>query len=128
MFGGEPPAPKFLATGGKDGQVCDLHPIPDETLVVDKDTKGIKNIVVFARKVSRVHDDAKKPGAEQVFDQKECVFTTHVLPVVTDVPVTIKNNVEEVEGVESAEVNVVFDPPWTPEKMTMAAKLVTNIL
>jgi FeS assembly SUF system protein len=49
-------------------------------------------------------------------------------PAAQQLPVTIKNNVEEVEGVESAEVNVVFDPPWTPEKMTMAAKLVTNIL
>jgi FeS assembly SUF system protein len=49
-------------------------------------------------------------------------------PAAQQLPVTIKNNAEEVEGVESAEVNVVFDPPWTPEKMTMAAKLVTNIL
>jgi hypothetical protein len=92
VFGGDPPAPKFLATGGKDGQVCDLHPIPDEALVVDPQTKGIKNIVVFARKASRVHDDAKKPAEEQVFDQKECAFTSHVLPVVTGVPVTIKNS------------------------------------
>src|SRR5688500_837193 len=92
VFGGDAPAPKFLPTGGKDGQVCDLHPIPDETLVVDPQTKGIKNIVVFARKVARVHDDAKKRAEEQVFDQKECVFLSHVLPVVTDVPVTIKNS------------------------------------
>jgi hypothetical protein len=92
LYGGEPPAPKFLPTGGKDGQVCDLHPIPDETLVVDPQTKGIKNIVVFARRAARVHDDAKKPEGEQVFDQKECMFVSHVLPVVTDVPVTVKNS------------------------------------
>lgn len=92
LFAGEPPAAKFLSTGGKDAQVCDIHPIRDETLVVDPGTKGIKNIVVFARKASRVHDDAKKPAAEQVFDQKECAFLSHVLPVVAGAPVIIKNS------------------------------------
>src|SRR5262245_8652443 len=58
LYGGDPPAMKSLATGGKDAQVCDLHPIRDESLVVDPQTKGIKNIVIYARKASRVHDDA----------------------------------------------------------------------
>jgi len=93
LFGGAPPAPKFLPTGGKDGQVCDTHPIRDESLVVDPQTKGIKNIVIYARKVSRVHEEAKKPPEEpQIFDQKECVFLSHVLPVMVKVPVIIKNS------------------------------------
>ena len=93
VFGGTPPAPKFLPTGGKDAQVCDVHPIPDESLVVDPQTKGIANIVIYARRVARVHEDAKQPPEEpQVFDQKECIFLTHVLPVMTEVPVTIKNS------------------------------------
>jgi hypothetical protein len=93
VYQGAAPQPKFLATGGKDGQVCDVHPIPDESLVVDKESGGIANIVIYARKVSRVHDDAKKPPEEPpLFDQKECVFLSHVLPVLTDVPITIKNS------------------------------------
>jgi hypothetical protein len=93
VYQGEPPAPKFLSTGGKDAQVCDVHPIPDQSLVVDKATGGIANIIVYARKVARVHDDAKKPPEEPpVFDQKECMFLSHVMPVLTDVSIIIKNS------------------------------------
>jgi hypothetical protein len=90
LFGGDPPSPKSLPTGGKDPQACGQ--IPDESLLVDPQTKGIKNIVVFARKTARVHEDAAKPASEQVFDQKACIFLTHVLPVVVGEPVTIKNS------------------------------------
>ena len=50
-----------------------------ETLVVDTGSKGIKNVVVFLRDASRVHDSAKPKADTVVFDQKECVFLTHVL-------------------------------------------------
>jgi hypothetical protein len=92
VYGGDVPMTKTLATGGKDAQVCNLHPIRDESLVVDPQTKGIKNIVVYARKANRVHDDAKKAPDQQLFDQKECVFLSHVLPVMTKTPVVIKNS------------------------------------
>lgn len=92
LYAGDPPTPKQLSTGGKDAQVCDVHPILDESLIVDAQTKGIRDIVVFARKVTRVNDDAKKPLGEQIFDQKNCVFTHHVLAVVTGFPVIIKNS------------------------------------
>jgi plastocyanin len=93
VYNGDPPSLKPLDTGGKDGQVCDQHPIPDETLVVNPQSKGIKNIVIFARRVSRVHEDAKAPPEkEAVFDQKECVFLTHVMPVRVGQPVVVKNS------------------------------------
>jgi len=31
--------------------------------------------------------------------------------------------VSKIEGVSSARVEVVWDPPWTPDKMTEAARL-----
>jgi metal-sulfur cluster biosynthetic enzyme len=34
----------------------------------------------------------------------------------------------KVAGVESASVNLVFDPPWTPAKMSDEAKLELNML
>ena len=52
-----------------------------ETLLVDGSTKGIKNVAVYLRDASRVHDSAKPSDEPVVFDQKECVFLTHVLPV-----------------------------------------------
>jgi metal-sulfur cluster biosynthetic enzyme len=33
-----------------------------------------------------------------------------------------------VEGVKSVNVNLVFDPPWTPARMSDEAKLELNML
>ena len=49
-------------------------------------------------------------------------------PAAQSLPVDVKTAAERAEGVESAEVEVVFDPPWTTEKMNDSAKLVMNIL
>jgi len=71
-----------LATQGKDGAVCDVAPIPNQALVVDSATNGIANIFVYARKASRVNEsyDEAKEG-EVVFDQKQCIFLSHVTGV-----------------------------------------------
>jgi hypothetical protein len=81
-----------LSTGGKDGAVCGQE-IPIQTLVIDPSTKGIANIVVYARKVSRVNDEAKKAAATKVeFDQKKCLFLTHVFATETKNTIVIKNS------------------------------------
>ena len=93
VLDGTPLSLPNLSTGGKDGQVCDAHPIPDQSLVVDAQSKGIANIVVYAKKALRVEDSVKDPPKETaVFDQKECVFLTHVLAVRVGQPVAVKNS------------------------------------
>jgi len=93
VYQGQPPELKPLSTGGKDGAVCDKHAIPNESLLVDAGTKGIKHVVVFARKVSRIHDSyAANEKAEVVFDQKDCVFLSHVIPVRLGQTLVIKNS------------------------------------
>ena len=44
-------------------------------------------------------------------------------PVAGEFPGTVQRRVEEVEGIDSAEVELVFYPPWTPDLMSEAAKL-----
>jgi len=34
----------------------------------------------------------------------------------------VKNEVERLDGVKEAEVELTFDPPWTPERMSEALK------
>jgi len=34
----------------------------------------------------------------------------------------VKNEVERLDGVKEAEVELAFDPPWTPERMSEALK------
>ena len=49
-------------------------------------------------------------------------------PAAQSMPLDVQMKVEAVEGIKSAKVDVVFDPPWTPEKMDDSAKLALNIL
>ena len=48
-------------------------------------------------------------------------------PAAQSMPLDVQTKVEAVEGIQSAKVEVVFDPPWTPEKMDDSAKLALNI-
>ncbi len=92
-YEGTPPARKALSTGGKDAAVCDAHPIPDESLIVDAEGKGIKNVVIFARKTSRIHNSyAASAETDAIFDQKDCVFLSHVLPLRTSQTLVVKNS------------------------------------
>jgi metal-sulfur cluster biosynthetic enzyme len=44
-------------------------------------------------------------------------------PVAASLPLEVETKVNAVEGVKSAQVDIVWDPPWTPGKMSEAAKL-----
>ena len=64
-----------------------------ETLIVDDQTKGIKNVAIFLRKASRVHESAEaQADSSSVFDQKQCVFLTHVFPITVGQTMEIKNS------------------------------------
>jgi FeS assembly SUF system protein len=49
-------------------------------------------------------------------------------PAAQSMPLDVQIKVEAVEGIKAATVEVVFDPPWTPEKMDDSAKLALNML
>ena len=39
----------------------------------------------------------------------------------------VKNNIIQIEEVEDVELKLVWDPPWTKDKMSEAAKLELNL-
>lgn len=92
---GTAPAMKLLVKKGdtsvKDSSVCSLEDVPDESLVIDPDTKGVANVVVWiAKKPAKIHPDlTKSKEVEVVFDQKNCRFLPHVLLVRTDQKVRV---------------------------------------
>lgn len=93
VFDGNPPSLNNLSTGGKDAGTCDVMPIPDESLAVDSGSKGLAHVVLFPRKVSRIHESFEATAGEEVlFDQKACVFLTHVTPLRITQPLRIKNS------------------------------------
>ncbi|MGD9646834.1 MAG: hypothetical protein AB7U73_14055 [Pirellulales bacterium] len=97
LFEGPLPPVKLLPTGGKDAPTCNPDGIPDESLVVDPQTKGIKNLLVFVRKVSRINPAMTEAASQPaVFDQKNCMFLSHVLPVEVKQTVILRNSEETV--------------------------------
>lgn len=94
VFDGEPPKLPPLVTKGnapKDKEVCaaDMD-IPDESLIVDPETRGIKNVFIYLERAPK--GDYPKPSEPYRFDQKNCSFTTHAMIVRVGVPVLILNS------------------------------------
>ena len=44
-------------------------------------------------------------------------------PVAGEMPGWVENAVSAVEGVSGAQVEMVFDPPWTPERLSEEAQI-----
>ena len=55
-------------------------------------------------------------------------LTSPMCPVAGSLPPEIEGKIKTIEGVAAAKVEVVWDPPWTPEKMSEAAKLQLNMM
>jgi FeS assembly SUF system protein len=55
--------------------------------------------------------------------QIQMTLTSPACPVAGSLPPEVESKIKTIEGVTDAVVEVVWDPPWTPERMTDAAKL-----
>ncbi len=54
-------------------------------------------------------------------------LTTPACPVAGSLPGQVEARIKSIEGVNDATVELVWDPPWTPDKMSEAAKLELNM-
>jgi FeS assembly SUF system protein len=57
----------------------------------------------------------------------DMTLTAPGCPVAGEMPVWVQNAVSAVEGVGQVKVNLVFDPPWTIDRMSEEARLALNI-
>ncbi|MBM3788981.1 MAG: DUF59 domain-containing protein [Acidobacteria bacterium] len=53
----------------------------------------------------------------------QMTLTSPACPVAGSLPAEVENKVLSLPGVKSAYVDLVWDPPWGPERMSEAAKL-----
>jgi len=53
----------------------------------------------------------------------DMTLTAPGCPVAGEMPGWVQNAVEAVEGVSGVEVNMTFDPPWTPDRMSEEARV-----
>ncbi len=52
----------------------------------------------------------------------EMTLTTPGCPLMTTIPLSVKNEISKIEGVGEVDVKLVWDPPWKPEMLSDEAK------
>ena len=53
-------------------------------------------------------------------------LTSPMCPVAESLPPEVKRRVEKTKGVREAQVDITWDPPWGPDKMSEPARLQLN--
>ena len=67
----------------------------------------------------QVNDD-RKVNIEMTLTSPNC-------PVAESLPNMVKENILKIDEVEDVELKLVWDPPWTKDRMSEAAKLELNL-
>ncbi len=88
-FVGKIPEPAMLVVD-KDRHVCGMKTRPSKKLIVDKDTRGIKNAVVYIVGMTKGKNFEAK--WHFVLDQKECEFVPHVQVIPANSTLEIRNS------------------------------------
>ena len=57
----------------------------------------------------------------------DMTLTAPGCPVAGEMPNMVSEAIKTVKGVGEVKVNMTFDPPWTPERMSEEAKLELNM-
>ena len=57
----------------------------------------------------------------------DMTLTSPNCPVAESLPKLVKDVILKVNGVKDVNLNLVWDPPWTKDKMSEAAKLELNL-
>jgi FeS assembly SUF system protein len=57
----------------------------------------------------------------------DMTLTSPNCPVAESLPNDVKESIKKIEGVSDVKLNLVWEPPWTKDKMSEAAKLELNL-
>lgn len=70
-------------------------------------------------------EENKESGKRDVI--VDMTLTAPGCPVAGEMPIMVKDALQTVPGIGDITVNMVFDPPWTQDRMSEEAKLELNI-
>ncbi len=96
-----------------------------DKIIVNLETVFDPEIPVDIYKLGLIYDIDVSDGADVKITM---TLTSPNCPAAQSLPAEVEMKTKETKGVNSAEVEIVFEPPWTPENMDDSAKLVLNIL
>ena len=83
---------------------------------------GMSYVMEYAKEV--------KPNEEVIEEKKvniDMTLTSPNCPVAESLPKMVKDNILKIDGVSDVDLKLVWDPPWTKDKMSEAAKLELNL-
>ena len=103
-------------TDVKDAAICAKSDIPNEKLVVDPATKGVRWAIVYIPRPSAVNPEAESEAKSQVveFDQKSCQFEPHALAVMKGAKINVKSSDQAGHNVHSQLRGTVFNQGIQP--------------
>ncbi|HUU32439.1 MAG TPA: SUF system Fe-S cluster assembly protein [Vicinamibacterales bacterium] len=102
-------------------QMAELRPKVIEALKRVFDPEIPVNIYELGLVYDVLVDADRKVGVRMTLTAPAC-------PAAQTLPGEVRDAAKSVEGVESAKVEIVFEPPWSMERMTDAAKLQLGLL
>ncbi|MGM0488144.1 MAG: hypothetical protein ACQESR_15440 [Planctomycetota bacterium] len=141
VYDGTPPVPERI-TVTKDKDVCGQCPLYDETLLVDSESHGIKNVVVrlYAGRgeTIEIHDSYQENADEKVvLKSKYCRFDPHVRVMRTTQKLVIRNadpkgDAVKIDPFRNRSINVTLPPKTShvqefPMAERMPAKVTCTI-
>jgi FeS assembly SUF system protein len=106
-------------------------PAPDESVAINKKIIDViktcydPEIPVNIYELGLIYDVKVD---EQDNAHVKMTLTAPNCPAAQSLPAEVKHKIEAMDEIKSASVEIVFDPPWNPNKMSDSAKLVLNIL
>ncbi len=69
----------------------------------------------------KIEPDPAEPDSRQNVDI-EMTMTSQGCPAHVEISRQVKERIEQMSGVTSANVNLVWNPPWGPERLSAAAR------
>ena len=94
-----------------------LKTVYDPEIPVDIYEMGL----IYRVEIKDVDDNAKYP-VDVVM-----TLTSPMCPVAETLPPEVETKIRSVEGVGDVHLDLVWDPPWTPDMMSGVAKLALNM-
>ena len=102
------PLPEGVSVASEDAVIAALKTVHDPEIPVNIYDLGL----IYEVEIHSV-------GSVRV----DMSLTAPACPVAGEIPVWVANAVAAVEGGGEVEVNLIWDPPWTPDRMSNDAKL-----
>lgn len=92
----------------------------EEKIIASLRTCYDPEIPVNIYELGLIYDIDVEPSGDVVL---RMTLTSPACPVAGSLPPEVQAKVAAISGVRSAKVDLVWEPPWTPERMSEAAKL-----